>query len=585
MPKIRLKNKTGSYGCGDRNFEAGKEYNVDYNLAYYLVHTAKVAEEVTPLSPLPLPDKLDKDTAESIAPVLHAPEGYLKIAAIRLGGIGDSLILAGLATAIKRKYPKSFITLYIRDKSGADIISGHPDVNRVVQVGNKVWATFVERSILTKDYDIVYDNRYMTKVYYKDHKAFAKDKQITDDIFKQYQDLYDTFPYTNNEIPKTFKLNEYDLMLLSANLVGSPDDMFINMKDRDYDMLALLEGDNYITIHNGADVSRQTKCWSAEHWTKLVSKLKKDGIKVIQLGASCEEPIEGAINMAGRSTIKQTAAFLARAKLHIDSEGGLVHIARAMATRSVVLFGPTSRLFFEYECNVNVEPTTDCKDCWWTTDMWWRECPKGKPYPVPCMNSITPDIVYKAIQKALKQKPMEKIPRYDKSDVNEKFALELVLDEKHYKASPWQYDRIETMMSRVKGQTVLEVGAGDGYCVEVLQKRGYTVTATEVSKIRIERMKKKGIRAQYADVRKLPFPDNSFDTVMCGEVLEHIPSMAEGLKELERVCKPDGRIVVSLPVGDDYQKLKMHLWGIRHHSILRQGALDLIVMEFEQINR
>jgi ubiquinone/menaquinone biosynthesis C-methylase UbiE len=50
-----------------------------------------------------------------------------------------------------------------------------------------------------------------------------------------------------------------------------------------------------------------------------------------------------------------------------------------------------------------------------------------------------------------------------------------------------------------------------------------------------------------ADIRKLPFAAASFDCVICSEVLEHIPEHNEALKELVRVLKPQGVIVISVP--------------------------------------
>ena len=580
MPKIRLKQKQGEYGWGDKDFFAGKTYDVDNKTAFYLVHTAKVAEEITESA---LAKESIPDLKENVSPVPMSPE-ILDIALVCLGGLGDGLILSGLATAVKRKYPKSHTTLFVRYKNSAELLVGNKNVDRVVTTGQKTWNGVID-NVLSKEFDIVYDNRYVVKVTYKDVNRFKSDKAKTDNLFKDYAELFETFPFSNNTVFGKTGLGQYKLMLKTAGLEGNQDDLHVDLTEGNFNMLALLEGSKYVTVHNGADIARQTKCWITERWSEVASYLKKKGYKVIQLGQTLEDRIDGTIDMRGKSEIKETAAFIAKAKFHMDSESGLVHIARAVRTRSIVLFGPTSFGFFKYDKNVNVETSSKCKDCWWTNDMWWRECPKGHPLPVPCMKGITVDMVTKAIDKIEKIKPLEKEKNYDKDDVNEKFAMELVLDEAHYKSEPCQWDRVQTMMAKVKGKDVLEVGAGDGYCSKVLTKRGFNVTSIEVSKIRLERMKKKGIKAQYGDIHKLPFPDNSFDTVNCGEVLEHIPIMSKGLAELERVCRPDGKIIISLPVGKVHQNTKMHLWGITHHSILRNGKLDMIVLELDQIHR
>jgi SAM-dependent methyltransferase len=50
-----------------------------------------------------------------------------------------------------------------------------------------------------------------------------------------------------------------------------------------------------------------------------------------------------------------------------------------------------------------------------------------------------------------------------------------------------------------------------------------------------------------ADVTHLPFVDNSFDVVICAEVLEHIHKHHQALTELARVLKPSGDLIISVP--------------------------------------
>jgi len=50
-----------------------------------------------------------------------------------------------------------------------------------------------------------------------------------------------------------------------------------------------------------------------------------------------------------------------------------------------------------------------------------------------------------------------------------------------------------------------------------------------------------------ADLTRLPFADNSFDLVICSEVLEHIPEDDQAIREIVRVLKPGERLAVSVP--------------------------------------
>ena len=60
-----------------------------------------------------------------------------------------------------------------------------------------------------------------------------------------------------------------------------------------------------------------------------------------------------------------------------------------------------------------------------------------------------------------------------------------------------------------------------------------------------------------ADVRSLPYPDDTFDVVVAVEVLEHIPDPKAGLAEAMRVLKPGGYAITALPVR---LPLLMHLY-------------------------
>lgn len=58
---------------------------------------------------------------------------------------------------------------------------------------------------------------------------------------------------------------------------------------------------------------------------------------------------------------------------------------------------------------------------------------------------------------------------------------------------------------------------------------------------------KKQLHLACTDALKLPFADESFDKVVCSEVLEHIPDYKGAIKEIERVLKPGGVAAISVP--------------------------------------
>ncbi len=100
------------------------------------------------------------------------------------------------------------------------------------------------------------------------------------------------------------------------------------------------------------------------------------------------------------------------------------------------------------------------------------------------------------------------------------------------------YAQLEETM-RTNPKTVLEIGKGFGLLVFVLEGLGVKVTTLDID----QRLNPKVV----GDVRKLPFRNNSFDCVVCFEVLEHLPfkDFSKGIGEMRRVTKK--HVIISLP--------------------------------------
>ncbi len=164
----------------------------------------------------------------------------------------------------------------------------------------------------------------------------------------------------------------------------------------------------YITIHNGFDPGfvisgkRATKCYP--HFSKVAALIKKElpNLLIVQVGTTTSDPIQNTdLNLIGRTELSEVAAILKDALLHLDSEGGLVHMARCYGVPSCVVFGPTPSAYFGYPTNINIDPPV-CGDCWWITSSWMSICPRGYEHP-RCLVEQEPENVAAAAISYLKQ--------------------------------------------------------------------------------------------------------------------------------------------------------------------------------------
>ena len=94
----------------------------------------------------------------------------------------------------------------------------------------------------------------------------------------------------------------------------------------------------------------------------------------------------------------------------------------------------------------------------------------------------------------------------------------------------------------------LDIGAGTGSTLELLGKYGVAYGA-EFSTVAIRMLKQRGLSAIVrTDAEEpIPFKNDAFSAVTCLDVLEHLENDSGLLREMVRVCKPGGIILITVP--------------------------------------
>ena len=117
---------------------------------------------------------------------------------------------------------------------------------------------------------------------------------------------------------------------------------------------------------------------------------------------------------------------------------------------------------------------------------------------------------------------------------------------------------------------VLEVGCGDASFTAELAKYSPSVTAIDISAGQIAENVARwpGITFRQHDVAEsLPFADGTFEVVWCSEVLEHLFAPAFALREMHRVLRPGGRLLVTVPYHGRFKNLLIALFKWDEHFV------------------
>lgn len=325
--------------------------------------------------------------------------------------IGDIVMATPIITDLKNQWPEASITAMCPAHL-SDILLGHPDLSEIFSftIPNEFLRQQKRRHIIqrlrqgTYDLGIVLPNSFSSAWWFwrghiKRRIGFKRDFRcplLTDVV---------PFPKERGQehLVKTYK---HLLSPLGIPLSDTAPLLHVTSEEKSA-IKALLtqynipETGKVIGINPGAAYG-SAKCWPPDRFRSVTEKLLENPNHYILyfgdkagsdlVNTICEELPARVTNLAGHTNLRELIGFIEACDLFLTNDSGPMHIAAALKTPLLALFGSTNEIATgPYEHGQIIHKHVPCSPC------YKRTC----PIDFPCMTGISAEEVYDSLMKML----------------------------------------------------------------------------------------------------------------------------------------------------------------------------------------
>ncbi len=138
------------------------------------------------------------------------------------------------------------------------------------------------------------------------------------------------------------------------------------------------------------------------------------------------------------------------------------------------------------------------------------------------------------------------------------------------------------------GKEVLDIASGEGYGTAYLAEVAIKATGVDISREAVDFASKKYSRAnlcyKQGDCSAIPLPDHSVDIVISFETIEHHDQHDAMMKEIKRVLRPSGLLIISSPDRKNYSDIPKFKNEFHVHELYREEFETLLKSHFKHQN-
>jgi ADP-heptose:LPS heptosyltransferase len=318
-----------------------------------------------------------------------------RILLIRPGGIGDAVLLAPSINNLKMAYPDARITI-LAERRNCGVFTLVPQTDNVLCYD-------CPRDFLLAlqgRYDVVIDSEQLYRLSAIVARLVRAPMKIGFDTNERRRMFthgirYDVDAYESDNFQALLKPLGVDC---SSHAASSAFDIPPRSESKASQLLQPLYSELFVVIFPGASIPERR--WGADRFRSVAELLSGFGIKTVVVGGKDDqqqgELIAGGglgLNLAGLTSLPETAAVIQKSALLLSGDSGVLHIAVGLGVPTVSLFGPgrAKKWAPRGDRHIVINKELPCSPC--TTFGNTPPCPDN----ARCMRDITVDEVVNAV--------------------------------------------------------------------------------------------------------------------------------------------------------------------------------------------
>jgi heptosyltransferase-2 len=288
---------------------------------------------------------------------------FSNILLIRFSSLGDLVLTTPIYRELRKIYPDSRLTLLTSEGFGR-VLENNPYLDVIIYHHRKETRNDLRDRIdqlRLQKFDLIYDIHnslrsrrigWLLKRNTPKIEHWLINKRT---VARELQIRFGCKRYYNGKSQREQWLEP--LQRQHSKALSAKTELFPSEEDKNFvkDWLNQrgLKGRSFVCL--GPSASFPLKCWPLQNFQQLIERIIQSGVLVILVGASGEEETEQLVehfndsklvfSAAGDFTLLQSVALLETANAVIANDTSIVHLAEAMGTPSLALFGPTVKEF------------------------------------------------------------------------------------------------------------------------------------------------------------------------------------------------------------------------------------------------